>query len=66
MAWETQRENEPMQFKDDRAQRLTDLALAMVIPWCDGYPQFWFDEGNREQREEQIYEATKGHKLPWL
>ena len=66
MAWKVERENVPMQYKDGQAQRLTDLALAMVIPWMDGYPQYWVQEDNREQRERQIYEATKGHRLPWL
>jgi hypothetical protein len=45
--------------------RLTDLSLAMVIPWADGWPQYWLNETNLEQRIEEILAATAKERLPW-
>jgi hypothetical protein len=65
MAWTNKRRVE-MQYRDARAERLTDLALAMIIPWTDGFPFYWLGgEENREERERQIFEATAQEVLPW-
>jgi hypothetical protein len=45
-------------------QRLTDLSLAMVIPWADGFPQFIGDVDTPQGRR-RILEATKNERLPW-
>ena len=55
-----------MQFKTAQEQRLHDLALALIIPWADGFPQYWMNADNREHREAQIYQATEKLPLPWL
>jgi hypothetical protein len=46
-------------------QRLTDLSLAMVIPWNDGFPQFWLNEQNMPKRMREILDATENEALPW-
>jgi hypothetical protein len=65
MAWETARKGVPMNYKTAQEQRLHDLALAMMIPWPSGFPQYWLDAENQELRESEIFEATKTLKLPW-
>ena len=47
------------------AQRLTDLCLALVIPWRDGWPQWWFDDENETERIQEILDATTDERLPW-
>jgi hypothetical protein len=60
------------------AQRLNDLALAMIVPWAQesehffgtvaGFPQFYLarDGSNMPQRMAEILDATKDERLPWL
>jgi hypothetical protein len=49
------------------AQRLTDLSLALIIPWRDGFPQYWLarDGSNAPQRMREILDATECERLPW-
>ncbi len=64
MAWHVER-REPMEFKTEQEQRLTDLALALVIPWKDGFPQVFWQTATEEKRLAEIIEATKSERLPW-
>jgi len=64
MAWRVERECR-MQFKTAQEQRLHDLALALIIPWPDGFPQYWLNADNEAQRCDEIREATKNERLPW-
>ena len=64
MAWQVERV-ESMQYKTAQEQRLHDLALAMIIPWRDGWPAYYMTEQNEKQRFDEIREATKGERLPW-
>jgi len=48
--------------------RLKELALAMVIPWGDGWPQYYAGEMySREwcERMQEVERATKNEVLPW-
>ena len=45
--------------------RLTELSLAMVIPWKDGWPQWWLNDENEGERMREILEATADEVLPW-
>jgi hypothetical protein len=65
MAWETKR-TETIEISAD-ARRLNDLALAMIIPWADGLPQYYLarDGSNMPQRMSEILNATATEKLPW-
>jgi hypothetical protein len=49
------------------AQRLNDLALAMVIPWADGLPQYYLarDGSNMAERMAEILDATATERYPW-
>lgn len=55
------------------ARRLTDLSLAMVIPWRDysqvgmttGWPQWWMNDENESERMQEILDATEDEVLPW-
>lgn len=47
------------------ARRLTDLSLAMVIPWRDGWPQWWLNDENELERMQEILDATADEVLPW-
>jgi hypothetical protein len=46
-------------------QRLIDLSLALIIPWKDGFPQYWMNEQNEQQRMGEILIATDHERLPW-
>jgi hypothetical protein len=46
-------------------QRLTDLSLALIIPWKDGFPQYWLNEQNEQMRMGEILIATDDERLPW-
>jgi hypothetical protein len=53
-------------------QRLTDLSLALIIPWRDysqfgsrGWPQYWMNEQKEQQRMGEILIATDHERLPW-
>jgi hypothetical protein len=37
----------------------------MVIPWKDGFPQYWLNEQNESQRMREILNATEDEVLPW-
>jgi hypothetical protein len=65
MAWETRR-HETIEYRHADAQRLTDLSLALIIPWPSGFPQFWLNETNEQQRMREILDATEHETLPWL
>lgn len=65
MAWTAERVTEIKRGRNPDAQRLDDLALAMVIPWKDGFPQYWLDEKNEQQRMREILDATENLRLPW-
>ena len=47
------------------AQRLTDLSLALIIPWKDGFPWWWLNDQNEKQRMREILDATDNEVLPW-
>lgn len=47
------------------ARRLTDLSLAMVIPWRDGWPRWWLNDENESERMQEILGATADEVLPW-
>jgi hypothetical protein len=47
------------------ARRLTDLSLAMVIPWRDGWPRWWMNDENEPERVREIIDATQDEVLPW-
>lgn len=65
MTWQLARYRVPMHYKSAEEQRLHDLALALVIPWRDGFPQYYIDDKNERQRLDEIREATKDERLPW-
>ncbi len=50
-------------------RRLVDLALAGVIPWGDGYPQYWTGGEVYSPewcaRVDEVEKACKDEKLPW-
>jgi hypothetical protein len=54
-----------VKLSDQELGRLHELALAMVIPWRDGWPQYWMDESNEDERLLEVLKATKDEKLPW-
>ena len=37
----------------------------MVIPWRDGWPQWWMNEMNESERVQEILDATEDEVLPW-
>ena len=37
----------------------------MVIPWRDGWPQWWMNEMNELERVQEIIDATEDEVLPW-
>jgi len=61
-SWATQSDRYVYGWRD---QRLYDLALALIIPWRDGWPRYWMDETNEQRRMDEILEATKDQILPW-
>ena len=42
------------------ARRLTDLSLAMVIPWRDGWPQWWLNDENRVGTDARDFGCNSG------
>lgn len=54
-----------VEMGDYGAQRLNDLSLALVIPWPSGFPQYWLNADNIEQRVQQLLDATANERLPW-
>jgi hypothetical protein len=72
MAWTATRVETIERVHPD-AKRLTELSLALVIPWRDhsqfgsrGWPQCWMNEQNEQQRMREILDATENEILPWL
>ena len=67
MAWKTTRIEKFDGLSAD-AKRLNELALCMVIPWSDGFPQFYLarDGSNMAERMAEILDATATERYPWL
>jgi len=67
MAWKIARHETVERGLHPDARRLTDLSLAMIVPWRDGFPQYWLlpDGSNTELRMRQILDATENETLPW-
>jgi hypothetical protein len=53
------------ELTDQELDRLHELALALIIPWRDGWPQYYMDANNEHERLLQVLEATKHERLPW-
>jgi hypothetical protein len=65
MAWQLRRTQMVEKGLSPDARRLTDLSLALIIPWKDGFPQYWLNEQNEQQRMGEILDATDHERLPW-
>lgn len=65
MAWTDGQTQKIERGMSPLARRLTDLSLAMIIPWPDGFPKYWLspDGSNDELRMNEIAEADE--RLPW-
>ena len=44
-------------------RRLDELSLCLVIPWPDGFPQYF--DADTEAHREAILTATAQEVLPW-
>lgn len=66
MKWQVQR-TERIEQRTGTAQRLTDLSLAMILPWRDGFPQWWLprDGSQDDERVQEIIDVTASERLPW-
>jgi hypothetical protein len=62
--WRAERTERVERGRTPDAQRLTDLSLALVVPWPDGYPQY---VGPMDSPDgwTTILNATKNIRLPW-
>jgi hypothetical protein len=65
MAWKIARHETVERGLHPDARRLTELSLAMIVPWKDGFPRYWLNETNEQQRMREILDATENEKLPW-
>ena len=67
MPWENQRTETITRELHPDARRLTELSLALVIPWNDGFPQYYLaaDGSNMAERMGELLDATADEVLPW-
>jgi hypothetical protein len=65
MAWKIARHETVERGLHPDARRLTELSLAMIVPWKDGFPRYWLNETNEQRRMREILDATENEKLPW-
>jgi flagellar biosynthesis chaperone FliJ len=63
MAWQVERENEPVGLRE-RERRLTDLILSGVIG--QEWPQYYMQAENLQQRIDEILQATAAERMPWI